>query len=101
MVQPFLTTNFFLNIVMDTRVKEMLKYIEADADSFTRKAEMYYKTRPLLLTHVEEFYRMYRSLAERYDHLTGKLRKSIPISLQSNDSDMLESDSETRSSDSD
>jgi len=60
---------------MDKHVKTMLKLIEEDADSFAKKAEMYYKKRPELLNQVEEFYRMYRSLAERYDHLTGELRK--------------------------
>lgn len=45
----------------------MLKLIEEDGDSFAKKAEMYYQKRPELISHVEEFYRMYRSLAERYD----------------------------------
>lgn len=61
----------------------MLKLIEEDADSFAKKAEMYYQKRPELVSHVEDFYRMYRSLAERYDHLTGELRKNIPSELQS------------------
>ncbi|XP_022731135.1 protein NETWORKED 4A isoform X2 [Durio zibethinus] len=68
---------------MDRSVKQMLKLIEEDADSFAKKAEMYYQKRPELVSHVEEFYRMYRSLAERYDHLTGELRKNIPLDLQS------------------
>ncbi|XVF46230.1 hypothetical protein PTKIN_Ptkin03bG0010800 [Pterospermum kingtungense] len=68
---------------MDRSVKQMLKLIEEDADSFAKKAEMYYKKRPELVAHVEEFYRMYRSLAERYDHVTGELRKNIPSDLQS------------------
>lgn len=68
---------------MDQGVKRMLKLIEEDADSFAKKAEMYYKRRPDLISHVEEFYRMYRSLAERYDHLTGELRRNIPSDLQS------------------
>eukprot|EP00253_Pinus_taeda_P012542 PITA_12542 len=67
---------------MDKHVKTMLKLIEEDADSFAKKAEMYYKKRPELINHVEEFYRMYRSLAERYDHLTGELRKNIPTDLK-------------------
>jgi hypothetical protein len=67
---------------MDKHVKTMLKLIEEDADSFAKKAEMYYKKRPKLLNHVEEFYIMYHSLAERYDHLTGELRKNIPTDLK-------------------
>ncbi|KAK8598328.1 hypothetical protein V6N13_094301 [Hibiscus sabdariffa] len=68
---------------MDRRVKKMLKLIEEDADSFAKKAEMYYKKRPELITQVEAFYRMYHSLAQRYDHLTEELRKNIPPDLQS------------------
>ncbi|KAL4560459.1 hypothetical protein LXL04_032611 [Taraxacum kok-saghyz] len=58
---------------MDTKVKSMIKLIE-DADSFARRAEMYYKKRPELMKLVEEFYRAYRALAERYDYATGELR---------------------------
>ncbi|XP_010252033.1 PREDICTED: protein NETWORKED 4A-like [Nelumbo nucifera] len=68
---------------MDRSVKRMLRLIEEEGDSFAKKAEMYYEKRPQLISHVEDFYRMYRSLAERYDHLTGELRKSIPSELQS------------------
>ncbi|KAK1418303.1 hypothetical protein QVD17_27446 [Tagetes erecta] len=59
---------------MDTKVKSMIKLIEEDADSFARRAEMYYKKRPDLMKLVEEFYRTYRALAERYDYATGELR---------------------------
>ncbi|XP_077239310.1 protein NETWORKED 4B-like [Tasmannia lanceolata] len=68
---------------MDKSVKQMLKLIEEDADSFAKKAEMYYQKRPELISLVEDFYRVYRSLAERYDHVTGELRKNIPSELQS------------------
>ncbi|KAL6967832.1 hypothetical protein U1Q18_033642 [Sarracenia purpurea var. burkii] len=68
---------------MDQSVKRMLKLIEEDGDSFAKKAEMYYQKRPELVSQVEEFYRMYRSLAERYDHVTAELRKNIPSDLQS------------------
>ena len=37
---------------------------------------MYYKKRPELMKLVEEFYRTYRALAERYDHATGALRQA-------------------------
>ncbi|MBA0796809.1 hypothetical protein Gohar_007545 [Gossypium harknessii] len=37
---------------------------------------MYYKKRPELMKLVEEFYRAYRALAERYDHATGVLRQA-------------------------
>ncbi|KAM7485505.1 hypothetical protein LguiA_001514 [Lonicera macranthoides] len=61
---------------MDDKVKAMIKLIEEDADSFARRAEMYYKKRPELMKLVEEFYRAYRALAERYDHATGELRQA-------------------------
>lgn len=67
-------------------MKRMMKLIEEDGDSFAKKAEMYYQKRPELISHVEEFYRMYRSLAERYDHVTGELRKNMPSELQSQSS---------------
>ncbi|XP_060181213.1 protein NETWORKED 1D-like [Lycium barbarum] len=59
---------------MDVKVKGMIKLINEDADSFARRAEMYYKKRPELMRFVEEFYRAYRALAERYDHATGVIR---------------------------
>lgn len=79
---------------MDQSIKRMLKLIEEDGDSFAKKAEMYYQKRPELISHVEEFYRMYRSLAERYDHLTGELRRSIPSDLQSQGSGISDVGSE-------
>lgn len=64
-------------------MKSMLKLIDEEGDSFAKKAEMYYQRRPELVAHVEDFYRMYRALAERYDHVTGELRKNIQSELQS------------------
>ncbi|KAG9451938.1 hypothetical protein H6P81_004842 [Aristolochia fimbriata] len=89
---------------MDSKVKSMIKLIEEDADSFARRAEMYYKKRPELMKLVEEFYRAYRALAERYDHATGELRQAhrtmaeafpnqIPFSL-TDDTPSVSSESE-------
>ncbi|KAL7210150.1 hypothetical protein ACSBR1_031667 [Camellia fascicularis] len=61
---------------MDAKVKAMIKLIEEDVDSFARSAEMYYKKWPELMKLVEEFYRAYHALAERYDHTTGELRQA-------------------------
>ncbi|PWA74756.1 KIP1-like protein [Artemisia annua] len=47
----------------------MLKLIEEDADSFAKRAEMYYKKRPELISIVEDLYRAHRSLAEKYDQV--------------------------------
>ncbi|KAJ1377978.1 Protein Networked [Sesbania bispinosa] len=82
---------------MDRNVKRMLKLIEEDADSFAKRAEMYYQKRPELVALVEEFYRGYRSLAERYDHVTGELRKNIPSDLQSQGSGISDTGSEPSS----
>ncbi|KAL8153694.1 hypothetical protein V2J09_011454 [Rumex salicifolius] len=59
---------------MDGKVRAMIKIINEDADSFARRAEMYYKKRPELMRLIEDLYRAYRALAERYDHVTGELR---------------------------
>lgn len=61
---------------MDEKIKQMIKLIEEDADSFAKRAEMYYKKRPELMKLVEEFYRAYRALAERYDHATVVLHQA-------------------------
>ncbi|CAJ1970774.1 unnamed protein product [Sphenostylis stenocarpa] len=82
---------------MDRSVKRMLKLIEEDADSFAKKAEMYYQKRPELVALVEEFYRIYRALAERYDHVTVELRKNIPSDLQSQGSGISDAGSEPSS----
>ncbi|EXB56010.1 hypothetical protein L484_018799 [Morus notabilis] len=87
-------TKRFLTAEMDKSVKRMLKLIEEDGDSFAKKAEMYYQKRPELISHVEEFYRMYRSLAERYDHVTGELRRNLPSDLHSQGSTVSESGSD-------
>ncbi|KAJ4966418.1 hypothetical protein NE237_018267 [Protea cynaroides] len=48
--------------------KSQNSFIEEDADSFARMAEMYYRKRLELMKLIGEFYRAYRALAERYDH---------------------------------
>ncbi|KAK8938338.1 hypothetical protein KSP40_PGU007656 [Platanthera guangdongensis] len=55
------------------KVREIIKLIEEDADSFARRAEIYYNKYPKLMKLVEELYRAYRALAERYDHANGAL----------------------------
>ncbi|KAJ9188094.1 hypothetical protein P3X46_003487 [Hevea brasiliensis] len=94
---------------MDVKVKQMIKLIEEDADSFARRAEMYYKKRPELMKLVEEFYRAYRALAERYDNATGVLRQAhrtmaeafpnqVPVVL-TDDSSVVSADGEPRTPD--
>ncbi|KAL3527547.1 hypothetical protein ACH5RR_012203 [Cinchona calisaya] len=61
---------------MENKVQYMLKLIEEDGDSFAKRAEMYYKKRPELINFVEESYRAFRALAERYDHLSTELQNA-------------------------
>ncbi|KAL0418799.1 UNVERIFIED_CONTAM: protein NETWORKED 3A [Sesamum radiatum] len=57
---------------LDEKTRMMLKLIEEDADSFAKRAEMYYKKRPELISMVEDFYRTHCSLAERYDQVRSE-----------------------------
>ncbi|KAF7817034.1 protein NETWORKED 2A-like [Senna tora] len=61
---------------MEEKVEETLRILEDDGDSFAKRAEMYYKKRPELVTFVEETFRAYRALAERYDYLSKELQSA-------------------------
>lgn len=61
---------------MEEKVAETLKIIEDDGDSFAKRAEMYYRRRPELISFVQDSFRAYRSLAERYDHLSRELQSA-------------------------
>ncbi|KAM0948201.1 putative protein Networked (NET), actin-binding (NAB) [Dioscorea sansibarensis] len=61
---------------MEQKTKSMLKIIDEEADSFAKRAEMYYKKRPELMNYVEETYKAYKALAERYDRISGELHKA-------------------------
>lgn len=61
---------------MEDRVKAMLKLIGADGDSFGKKAELYFRSRPELINHVEEMFRSYQALADRYDRISSELHKA-------------------------
>ncbi|XP_041018033.1 protein NETWORKED 2A-like [Juglans microcarpa x Juglans regia] len=61
---------------LEEKVKETLKIIDNDGDSFAQRAEMYYRRRPELINFVEEAFRAYRALAERYDHLSKELQSA-------------------------
>ncbi|KAK9065991.1 hypothetical protein SSX86_015393 [Deinandra increscens subsp. villosa] len=83
-------TKRFLISEMDRSVKRMLKLIEEEGDSFAKKAEIYIQKRPELVHQVEDFYRMFRSLAERYDDATCELRRTLPSDLRSQNCGMSE-----------
>nr|CAB3478782.1 unnamed protein product [Digitaria exilis] len=83
---------------METRVQAMIKLIEIDADTFAKKAELYFKNRPELVKLVEETYRSYQALADRCDRISGELHKSnhtiatafpeqVQLSLQNDNGD--------------
>ncbi|CAK9186590.1 unnamed protein product [Ilex paraguariensis] len=61
---------------MEEKVEYILKIINEDGDSFAKRAEMYYKKRPELVNFVEDSFRGYRALAERYDHLSRELQSA-------------------------
>ncbi|KAJ8424415.1 hypothetical protein Cgig2_033646 [Carnegiea gigantea] len=85
---------------MEEKVKSMLKIIDQEGDSFAKRAEMYYKKRPELVNFVEESYKAYRSLAERFDHISKDLQSAnrtiatvfpeqVQLDLESDDEDSL------------
>lgn len=61
---------------MEEKVENVLNLIQNDGDSFARRAEMYYRHRPDVIIFVEETFRAYRALAERYDNLSTQLQKA-------------------------
>ncbi|XP_044507547.1 protein NETWORKED 4A-like [Mangifera indica] len=63
---------------MGQSLKQVLKLIE-DGESLSKEAEAHW---PEFAIHIQEFYHLYQSLAERYDHFTGELQKIIPSDFQ-------------------
>uniref|UniRef100_A0A6N2LD43 NAB domain-containing protein n=1 Tax=Salix viminalis TaxID=40686 RepID=A0A6N2LD43_SALVM len=61
---------------MEEKVQNVIKLIEEDGDSFAKRAEMYYKKRPELIHFVEDSFRAYRALAERYNHISTELQNA-------------------------
>ncbi|TKY69956.1 NETWORKED 2D [Spatholobus suberectus] len=61
---------------MEEKVQNVLKLLEEEGDSFAKRAEMYYKRRPELISFVEESFKAYRALAERYDHISTELQNA-------------------------
>ncbi|KAJ4866176.1 kinase interacting family protein [Raphanus sativus] len=61
---------------MEEKVEYTLKIIDEDGDTFAKRADMYYRKRPEIVSFVEEAFRSYRALAERYDHLSRELQSA-------------------------
>jgi len=61
---------------MEEKVAQTLSVLRDEGDSFAKRAEMYYKKRPELVNFVEETFRAYKALADRYDHLSKELQSA-------------------------
>nr|XP_029150156.1 protein NETWORKED 2A-like [Arachis hypogaea] len=59
---------------VEDKAAEALQIIDHTGDSFAQRAEMYYKKKPELLNFVEETLKAYRSLAQRFDHISKELQ---------------------------
>jgi hypothetical protein len=68
--------SFCWHAEMEDRVQSMLKLIGADADSFGKKAELYFRSRLELINHVEEMFKSYQALADRYDRISSELHRA-------------------------
>ncbi|KAL0718641.1 hypothetical protein Bca4012_067964 [Brassica carinata] len=83
---------------MEEKVEYTLKIIDEDGDTFAKRAEMYYRKRPEIVGFVEEAFRSYRALAERYDHLSRELQsanRTIATAFPEHVQFPLEDDDET------
>ncbi|KAG5018898.1 hypothetical protein JHK87_014753 [Glycine soja] len=61
---------------MEDVMAETLNIIHNEGESFSQRAEMYYRKRPQLVGYVEEVFRSYRALADRYDLLSKELQSA-------------------------
>ncbi|KAG4968007.1 hypothetical protein JHK87_033658 [Glycine soja] len=61
---------------MEEKVQTVLKLLEEEGDSFSKRAEMYYKRRLELISFVDESFKAYRVLAEGYDHISTELQNA-------------------------
>ncbi|KAK8546056.1 hypothetical protein V6N13_067294 [Hibiscus sabdariffa] len=60
---------------MEQNVKQVMKLVEDDIEG-------HYQIKSEVIVQVQELRRIYQSLAERYDHLSGELRRSVPSDFQ-------------------
>ncbi|XVE90953.1 hypothetical protein DITRI_Ditri20bG0117000 [Diplodiscus trichospermus] len=67
---------------MDQTVKQIMKLVEDNMQDVTKDDEMQFQNKSEVVVQVQELYRIYQSLAGRYDHLTGELRKTLPFDCQ-------------------
>ncbi|XWS65626.1 hypothetical protein CRYUN_Cryun05aG0129900 [Craigia yunnanensis] len=67
---------------MDQSVKQLMKLVEDNIEDVAENDDMHSQNKSEVIVQVQELYRIYQSLAERYDHLTMELRKSPPSDCQ-------------------
>ncbi|KAK6228799.1 Protein Networked (NET) [Theobroma cacao] len=67
---------------MEQSVRQILKLVEDNIEDLAKNDEMHYQNKSEVIVHVQELYRIYQLLAERHDHLTRELRKSLPSDCQ-------------------
>ncbi|KAE8706460.1 Methyl esterase 17 [Hibiscus syriacus] len=70
---------------MNQNVNQIMKLVEDNI-------EEHYQIKYEVIDQVQELRRIYQSLAERYDHLSCGLRKSLPSDFLTQDPDMVTSD---------
>lgn len=75
-----------MNVELEMKVKKMLSLIQEDGDTFAKRAEMFYKRRPLLIESVEDLHGSYISLAKKYNRLMIRAfpKSDSPISENPN-----------------
>ncbi|XVF41246.1 hypothetical protein PTKIN_Ptkin01aG0265200 [Pterospermum kingtungense] len=67
---------------MNQSVKQIIELMEDNTEDVGKNDGMHSQNKSEVIVQVQELYRIYQSLAERYDHLTGELRKSVPSDCQ-------------------
>ncbi|XWS56930.1 hypothetical protein CRYUN_Cryun09bG0127700 [Craigia yunnanensis] len=67
---------------MDQSVKQIMKLVEDNIEDVAKSDEMHSQNKSVVIVQVQELHRIYQSLAERYDHLTRELHKSLPSDCQ-------------------
>ncbi|XP_065853427.1 protein NETWORKED 3A-like [Euphorbia lathyris] len=54
---------------LDEKIRTVVNLIEDEGDSFTERAELFYKRRPELLSVLRDLHQSYQNLAENYDKI--------------------------------
>ncbi|XP_050221699.1 protein NETWORKED 3C-like [Mercurialis annua] len=71
---------------LDDKIKTILNIIQDDGDSFTERAEIFYKRRPELLQILHDLHNSYHSLSQNYDQSPLQISTDV-AGLQSDGQD--------------